>query len=54
MPAILVYVIFEPEQPKAVILRRSENWRETVLAGPNAVLALPEIEAELPLGALYG
>jgi Uma2 family endonuclease len=54
VPAILVYVIFEPEQPKAVILRRSENWRETVLAGPDAVLVLPEIEVELPLGALYG
>lgn len=51
--SVLVYVMLEQDQPRAVVLRRLEGWREEVLVGHEAVLALPEIGADLPLGDLY-
>ena len=52
MPSVLAYVMLEQDQPRAAVLRRSEDWREAVLVGPDATLPLPEVGVELRLGAL--
>jgi Uma2 family endonuclease len=54
VPSVLAYVMLEQDQPRAVVLRRSGGWREEVVAGPDAVLALPEVGAELAMGDLHG
>ncbi len=36
-----------------VVVRHGEDWVCDVLAGPDAVLALPEIALALPLSELY-
>jgi Uma2 family endonuclease len=53
IPSVLVYIMLEQDQPRAVVLRRSEDWREEIVIGAGAVLHLPEIGVELPLGPLY-
>lgn len=54
IPSLVVYVLLEQSAPAAVIFRRTEHGfvRET-LEGPSAVLALPEIEIDLPLAEVY-
>ncbi len=54
VPSILACVVLDQAEPEALVFRRAENWRETVLRGPDAVLALPEIGVEMPLAAIYG
>jgi len=54
VPSVLAYVTLEQDEPRAVVLRRSEGWREEALDGPGAVLSLPEVGVEVPLGELYG
>jgi Uma2 family endonuclease len=51
--SVLAYVMLEQDQVSAVVLRRSEGWREEVLTGPDTILALPEVGVELPLEDLY-
>ena len=51
--SVLACVMLDQDEPRAVVLRRSGGWAEEVLAGPGAVLALPEVGAEIPLAALY-
>jgi Uma2 family endonuclease len=53
VPSVLVYIMLEQDQPRAVVLRRLEEWREEIVLGAGAVLHLPEIGIELPLGPLY-
>ena len=53
VPSMQVYVMLEQDQRRAVVLRRSAGWREEVVAGPDAVLPLPEVGVELPLDQLY-
>jgi Uma2 family endonuclease len=52
--SVLAYVMLEQDQVAAVVLRRSGSRCEEVLAGPDAILALPEIGVEVPLRDLYG
>ena len=54
VPALLVYAMLEPDQPRAVILRRSNGWREEAVSGLDSLLPLPELNLELPLAPLYG
>jgi Uma2 family endonuclease len=54
VPSMAAYVLLEQDQPKAIVLHRADSWRETVVAGPDAVLMLPEIGVELSLSTLYG
>jgi Uma2 family endonuclease len=53
MPSVQVYVILEQDRPRALVLRRSHGWLEEVVAGRQAVIALPEIGVELPLSDIY-
>ena len=52
--SVLAYIILEQDEPRATVLRRSEEWREAVLVGPDTELPLPEVGAVLRLGTLYG
>jgi Uma2 family endonuclease len=54
VPSVLAYVMLEQDGPRATVLRRSEEWREAVLVGPDTALPLPEVGAVLQLGTLYG
>ncbi len=47
------YVMLDQDQPRAVVLRRSEAWREEILVGTDKALTLPEIGVELSLGDIY-
>ena len=53
-PSIARYVILEQTHIAAMVfVRHGEDWVCDVLAGPDAVLALPEIALALPLSELY-
>lgn len=53
-PAIRVILLIDSEAPQVTVWRRDgERWATEELEGLDAVLALPEIEAELPLSELY-
>ena len=54
VPSIAAYVVLDQAGPEAPVFRRAEDWRETILRGPDAVLALPEIGVEMTLAAIYG
>lgn len=53
LPSVLAYVMLEQDQPRLVVLRRSGDWREEVVAGLDAKLSLPELGIEVSLDALY-
>lgn len=53
VPSVQAYVILDQDGPGAVVMRRVRGWLEECVAGEEAVLALPEIGVELPLGELY-
>lgn len=52
-PAVEVVVLLAQDAPEATVWRRSEGWRRTELEGRDAVLALPEVGAEVPLSGIY-
>lgn len=52
--SVLAYAMLEQDQARAIVLRRSSGWREEAVAGPGAVLALPEVGVDIPLDELYG
>ena len=53
-PSIRRYVILEQTHVAALVFaREGEAWVAQVLAGANAVLALPELEIEVPLSEVY-
>ncbi len=53
-PSIRRYVILEQTHIAALVFaRHGEDWLSHVLTGADAVLALPEVGIELPLGELY-
>jgi Uma2 family endonuclease len=54
VPSILACVVLDQTEPEVLVFRRSDEWRESVLRGTDAVLALPEIGVEIPLSAIYG
>ena len=52
--AIRVILLVDSEAPQVTIWRRKgESWDTEELEGLDAVIGLPEIEAELPLAELY-
>lgn len=51
--SVLAYVMLEQDRPQAVVLRRSDDWREAAVSGREPVLRLPEVGVALPLGELY-
>ncbi len=53
VPSVLVYVMFEQDEPVAVVLRRSDSWREEVVSGAGAMLLLSEVGIDLALADLY-
>ncbi len=53
LPSVLAYVMFEQDEPMAIVLRRPAEWREKIVTGRRAVLRLPEIGVELDLASLY-
>jgi Uma2 family endonuclease len=53
-PSIQRYVILEQDRDAAIVFsRKGEDWVSEIVAGENAMLRLPEIEIEFPLGELY-
>ena len=53
VPSILACVVLDQTEPEVLVFRRSDDWRESVLRGTDAVLALPEIGVEIPLSVIY-
>jgi len=54
IPSLAVYMLVEPEAPAVVVYRRGDQgFGREVFQDPNAVIPLPEIEAELRLSELY-
>lgn len=53
IPALRAYLLLAQDRPHVTVLRRDDNWRPETIEGADAVLALPEIDVTLPLGALY-
>lgn len=55
IPTLKVLLFVEPSKPTATLYRRapSGGFSSEHLSGPNAVIALPEIEVTLPLADLY-
>lgn len=54
IPSLRVYLLVEQNQPRTVVLRRTDQgFVREKYEGMEAVIPLPEIEAELPLAELY-
>jgi Uma2 family endonuclease len=54
-PSIQRYIILQQTRVAAVVfVRRGQDWLSEIVAGPDAILQLPEIDAELPLAEIYG
>lgn len=54
IPSLCVYVLVEQETPAVVAYRRTEHgFAREVYEGLAAVLALPEVEIDLPLAEIY-
>ena len=53
IPELEVYVLVEQQFAQVTVYRRSDLWQGETLSGPDAILALPEIEAQLPLTSIY-
>jgi Uma2 family endonuclease len=53
-PSIQRYVILQQTRVAAVAFaRRGQDWLSEIVAGPDAILQLPEIDIELPLAEVY-
>jgi Uma2 family endonuclease len=53
-PSIQRYVILQQTRVAAIVFaRRGQDWLSEIVAGPDAVLQLPEIGIELPLAGIY-
>lgn len=54
-PSVQRYVVLEQTHAAAIVFsRKGDLWAADTLAGPDAVLDLPEIGATLTLGEVYG
>jgi Uma2 family endonuclease len=54
IPSLRVYVLVEQEEPVVIVFRRKRGkFVREVYEGLEAVIALPEIEIELPLQEIY-
>jgi Uma2 family endonuclease len=53
-PSIQRYVILQQTRVAAVVFaRRGQDWLSEIIAGPDAIIQLPEIDTELPLAEVY-
>lgn len=53
-PSIRVILTVDTSLPRVIVWRRrDELWTSTEIEGLEAVIELPEIEADLPLSELY-
>jgi Uma2 family endonuclease len=53
-PKIKVILLVDTEQPKVIVWRRRDKaWAAEEAVGLDAIIPLPEIEAQLPLADLY-
>jgi Uma2 family endonuclease len=53
-PSIQRFVILQQTRVAAIVFaRRRQDWLSEIVASPDAVLQLPEIDIELPLVAVY-
>jgi Uma2 family endonuclease len=54
IPSLSVYALIEQDFPGAVVYRRTTNgFVREVLSSIEAILPIPEIDAELPLAEIY-
>jgi Uma2 family endonuclease len=55
IPSLKVYVLLSQEKREIAVLRRgrTEQWVSETVTGRDAVLSLPEIRVEIPLGRIY-
>jgi len=54
LPSLQVCILLEQDFPTAVVHRRIESeFRQEILQGLDAVIALPTINVHLPLAAIY-
>jgi Uma2 family endonuclease len=53
-PSILRYVILQQTRAAAIVfVRHGRDWLSEIVAGPDAILQLPEIDIEPPLAGIY-
>lgn len=53
IPELAIYVPVEQQFAQVTVNGRSHLWQGETLSGPEAVLAPPETEAQLPLTSIY-
>ena len=53
IPSLRRYIMLEQTRIFATIIIRVATGWEIVLAGPNSMIAMPEVEVDLPLAELY-
>jgi Uma2 family endonuclease len=54
IPSLGIYVLIEQESPAVIVFRRTlQGFVREDYFGLDAILSLPEIEGELPLGEIY-
>jgi Uma2 family endonuclease len=57
LPSLRIYAVFSQDEPRAWIWQRDEQGAfpgsPAMLAGADAVLAIPSLDVALPLGELY-
>lgn len=57
LPSLQLYVVFSQDEPRAWLWQRDDQGafpdRPVMIAGADAVLSIPSLEAALPLGELY-
>lgn len=53
VPSIQRYVMLEQDRAFATVIKRSDSGWELTLVGPDGMLAMPEIAADIPLAELY-
>jgi Uma2 family endonuclease len=53
VPTIQVYCVFDAEQPRATVMRRSGGWEQEIHEGLERTISLPEFGIDLPLTAIY-
>ena len=54
IPTLQTYILAEPDTPFLALYRRDDaDFRREILAGPDAIIELPEAGIAIPLGEMY-